>query len=104
MPAGSDFLQRLSEGGARSCGGDRRDGRDVHQIDHRNRSVGFGEHRGNGRKSARSEARPSELGRQGQPEQPGPSERVDGFGGEPAFPVVLPRGGGQHISGYLCGL
>jgi hypothetical protein len=55
MPAGSDLVQRLFEGGAGSSGEDRRDCTDVHQVDHRDRCVGFGERRDDGRETARSE-------------------------------------------------
>ena len=85
MPAGSDLSQYRLDGGARRSGGDRRDGADVHQIDHRDRCVGFSKRRGDGREAARSETRPAEFGRQHQPEQPGPPERVDSLGREPAL-------------------
>jgi hypothetical protein len=52
MPAGSDLMQCLFDGGAGSSGEDRRDCTDVHQVDHRDRCVGFGEGRGDDREAA----------------------------------------------------
>jgi hypothetical protein len=52
VAAGSDLLQCLLKGGAASSGKDRPDCADVHQIDHRDRRVCFGERRRGGREAA----------------------------------------------------
>ena len=64
-------MQRLPKGSARSSGEDRRDCADVHQVDHRDRRVCFGERRRDGREATRPKTRSPALGRQGQSEQPG---------------------------------
>ena len=103
MPAGGDLLQGLCDCGTRPRRRDRRAPQHVHEVDHRDRCVRFGKRRGDGRECAWSETRAAELGRQHQPEQPGLPERVDSFGREPAFLVVLSGGRGQHAIGYFFG-
>ena len=90
MPAGGDLLQRLRTGGVWSSRSDRRGGTDVHEIDHRDGRVRFGECGGDGRERAWSEPRTADLTRQHQSEQPRPPERVDSIRREPTLLVVLP--------------
>ena len=62
MPAGGNVLERVGDRGRGACGEDRRDGADVHHVDHRNGGVRFGERRHDGSEGARAEPGPAMLG------------------------------------------
>jgi hypothetical protein len=55
VAAGGNVVQRPRDGCIRPGGGDRGRGGDVHEIDHRDRSVCLGKERGDRRKGPRSE-------------------------------------------------
>jgi hypothetical protein len=103
MPAGSYLFQSPPNGLGRSSCGDCGGGADVHQINHRNRCVSFGKCRGDGCECICAETRAPELGRHREPKKPGSPERINSFGREPALPIVLPGGWGQHaIDNLFC--
>ncbi len=104
MPAGGDVLQRIGNGSSGPRRDNCRGGAHVHEINHGDRRVGFGERRGDGRERERAQAGAADLGRQRQPEQPGLPQRLDGLSGEATCLVVCPGSRRQRAIGNLFGL
>ena len=104
MPSGRNVLQRLRDRGTRTGRRDRRGGADVHQIDHRDGRVRFGERCDDGRKGPRSQRRAADVGGQHDPQQSGRTERRDCLGRKSGFLVVLPCRRSENAIGDFFGI
>ena len=99
MPPGGDLLQGRRDRGATARGSDRRGGAHVHQIDHGDGRVRFGERADDCRERAGSESGTADIGRQHDSEEPGGTERFYRLRRKSALLVVFACCWSQHTIG-----